>query len=693
MSNKHSQTASAPVAPARPKTLEHHGERRLDPFYWMREKDHQDLLAYLKAENGYTDKVMAHFKGEEEQLYQEILGRIKETDMSVPYTFGNYRYYTRTEQGLNYPVYCRKVNTSGSREEILLNANQLSQAYAYYHISGMRISDNEKILAFGEDTTGDFFFTLRFRNLEEGTFLKDQIEEVAAFAWAADNQTIFYAKIDAAKRPYRIYRHRLGDAPSADAMVYEEQDETFRAYVYRSRSRDYLIIGSSSNISDEYHLIPANQPSRQPMRFEAREKHHEFSLDHGTDGFYMVTNWKARNYRLMFCPTGQRGRQYWQVLQEHNPDVLLEGIQIFRSFYALEERRDGLTQIKIRRLGDDKPEYIRFSEEAYSAGIGANPEFDSPGLRYHYSSFTTPGSVYAFNTESGVSELLKQQEVPSGHDPQAYESRRIWATAPDQTRVPVSIVYKKSLFQGNGQNPALLMGYGSYGITNDAYFSPVKLSLLDRGFIVAQAHVRGGMDLGRAWYDQGKLLHKKNTFSDFIACAEKLIEDGFTSSQRLAAQGGSAGGMLMGVVANERPDLFQAIIMDVPFVDVLTTMLDTSIPLTTNEFDEWGNPEDETYYHYIKSYSPYDNIKEQDYPHMLVVTAYNDANVQYWEPTKWVAKLRETKTDQHYLLYRIDMESGHAGPSGRYAAIRERAFEYSFLTGLLGMGLSPKEEV
>lgn len=688
----YSMPTQPPSASREVKVLKNHGDVRYDPFYWMRDREHSSLIPYLEAENAYTDEIMASCKQEEEKLYQEILGRIKETDMSVPYQMGSYCYYTRTEQGKDYPIFCRyAVSDPQRKEEVILDANVLSQGHAYYQVGGLSVSDDEQILAFGEDTRGDFFQTLRIKHLPDGAFFPEEIENVAAFAWAADNQTLFYATIDEAKRPYRIVRHRLGDDPSQDVVVYEEEDETFRVYVGRTRSKKYLVMGCGSNVADEYRLLRADQPYGNWQLFEGRERHHEFSIDHGPDGFYILTNWKAQDYRLMRCPENRFGRKHWVEIQAHRPGVLLEDMQVFEGFRALEERVDGLTRLQIQRFDASGPEYIAFSEEAYSTGLGGNPDYHTEALRYGYSSFTTPGSVYEYNIHSGVSTLLKRQEVPSGHHPESYQSKRIWATAPDGARVPISLVYKKDRFRGNGENPMLLTGYGSYGITADAGFSPLRLSLLDRGFVVGLAHIRGGMEMGRRWYDQGKLLHKRNTFTDFIACAETLIDQGYTQADRLAAQGGSAGGMLMGVVANERPDLFHAIVMDVPFVDVLTTMLDPSIPLTTNEYDEWGNPEDPQYYHYIKSYSPYDNIKPQDYPHMLVITAINDANVQYWEPTKWVARLRETKTDSHYLLYRIDMESGHAGPSGRYAAIRERAFEYSFLTGLLKMGL-PEEQ-
>lgn len=685
-------TLTPPQAPQRPKSLSHHDDTRVDPFYWMRQRDQPELLAYLHAENRYTDSVMAPIQSEAEALYQEILGRIKETDMSAPYDLGAYRYYHRTEAGKNYPVYCRAPIDDPTREEILLDGNLRAKDHAYYNVGGMKISDHEQLLAFGEDINGDFFQTLRFKDLENDQMLADAIPDVAAFCWAADNQSVFYAQIDATKRPHRIYRHTIGTPPQEDVLVYEERDPGFRTYVFRSRSKAYLIIGSSSNISDEYHLIPAHRPSQKPELFERRKPHHEFEIDHGADGFYVLTNWEARNNRLMFCPDNQRGRNRWTELQGHQEDVLLEGMELFESFYALQERHQGLIRIQIQPSGAHDPAYIYFQEAVYTTGLAGNPEYRSTKLRYHYTSYTTPNCLYEYDTQSGQSTLLKQQEIPSGHDPSAYHSERIWVTSSDQTQVPISLVYKKALFQKDGNNPGLITGYGSYGISSDAYFSPVRLSLLDRGFVVATAHVRGGMDLGRRWYDAGKLLQKKNTFSDFIACSEALIDQGYTRADRLAAQGGSAGGMLMGVVANERPDLYHAIIMDVPFVDVLTTMLDPSIPLTTNEYDEWGNPQEPPYYEYIKSYSPYDNIQKQAYPHILVVTAYNDANVQFWEPTKWVAKLRAYKQDQNYLLYRIDMDSGHAGPSGRYAAIRERAFEYSFLTGLLGMGAEQAQD-
>ncbi len=673
-----------PVAEVAPQELTFHGDSRIDNYYWLRDKESPKVIDYLKAENAYTEVMTAHSQALREKLYHEILGRIKQTDLSVPYKEENYIYYSRTEEGKDYPIYCRKKETIEAAEEVILNVNALAEGYDYFSVGGLQVSLDQQLLGYGVDTTGARVYNLRFKDLATGEILPDEIPNTAGFAWANDNKTIFYTVIDEAKRPYQIWRHELGSDVQNDVLVFHETDTTFRTYIYKTKSKKYLIIGSSSTLSSEMRFLEASTPTGEFQMINPREADHEYFVFHYQDKFYIRTNLEAENFRLVETPVSQPSKEHWQEVIPHREQVLLEGIEIFKEYLVLEERQAGLTQIRIINWQTQDEHYLDFGEPTYTAYIYYNPEFDTDILRYGYNSLTTPNSVYDYTMQSREKELVKQQEVLGDFDPENYLAERIHATAKDGTLVPISLVYRKG-FQKDGSHPCMLTGYGSYGFSLDPYFSAARLSLLDRGFVYALAHIRGGSEMGRRWYDSGKLLHKKNTFTDFIAAAEHLIQEKYTSPDKLIASGGSAGGLLMGAVVNERPDLFKGVIMDVPFVDVVTTMLDSSIPLTEQEYDEWGNPQQKEYYDYMKSYSPYDNIQPQNYPAILVTTGLNDANVQYWEPAKWVAKLRQTKTDKNLLLLKTNMESGHGGPSGRYEQYREAAFDYAFVLDLVGI--------
>jgi len=678
------QEQVAPIAEAIPQELSIHGDSRIDHYYWLRDKESPKVIDYLKAENAYTEVMTAHTQALREKLYNEILGRIKQTDLSVPYKEENYIYYSRTEAGKDYPIYCRKKESIEATEEIILNVNALAEGHEYFSVGGLQVSLDQQLLGYGVDTTGARVYNLRFKDLATGETLPDEIPNTAGFAWANDNKTIFYTVIDAAQRPYQIWRHQLGSDIQNDVLVFHETDTTFRTYVYKTKSKKYLIIGSSSTLSSEMRFLEASTPAGEFQVINPREPDHEYFVFHYEDKFYIRTNLDAENFRLVETPVNQPSKEHWREVIPHREEVLLEGIEIFKDYLALEERQAGLTQIRVINWQTQDEHYLDFGEPTYTAYIYYNPEFDTNTLRYGYNSLTTPNSVYDYNMQSREKELVKQQEVLGDFDPENYLAERIHATAKDGTLVPISLVYRKG-FLKNGSHPCMLTGYGSYGFSLDPYFSAARLSLLDRGFVYALAHIRGGSEMGRRWYDSGKLFHKKNTFTDFIACAEHLIQEKYTSPDKLIASGGSAGGLLIGAVVNERPDLFKGVIMDVPFVDVVTTMLDSSIPLTEQEYDEWGNPQQKEYYDYMKSYSPYDNVRPQDYPAILVTTGLNDANVQYWEPAKWVAKLRQTKTDKNLLLLKTNLGSGHGGPSGRYEQYRETAFDYAFVLDLVGI--------
>ncbi|MQY60350.1 prolyl oligopeptidase family serine peptidase [bacterium] len=675
-----------PVAEKIQKELTIHGDTRVDDYYWLNERENPKVIDYLNAENAYKDAVMKHTESFQKKLYDEIVGRIKKTDMSVPSKESGYYYYSRYEEGGEYPIYCRRKGTMEAEEEILLNVNEMAKGHAYYSVAGYSVSSNNNLIAFGVDTVSRRKYTIHFKNLKTGEILPDKIPITSGrAAWANDNKTVFYIlKDEETLRSYKILKHVLGTDPSSDKEVFEEKDVTFSAYVYKSKSKKYLIIGSSHTLSDEYRFLDANRPDGKFKIIQPREKDLEYSVDHYKDKFYIRTNYKAKNFRLMATPVEKTTKGNWKEVIPHRDDVLLQGFEIFKDFLVVNERKNGLPNLRIMRWDKKGEHYLDFEEEAYSAYIAYNPEFDTDVLRYGYTSMTTPRSVFDYNMNTKEKTLLKQQEVLGDFDSNNYHAERLYATARDGTKVPISLVYRKG-FEKSGDNPLLLYGYGSYGASMNAGFSSVRLSLLDRGFVYAIAHIRGGQEMGRYWYDDGKLLKKKNTFTDFIDCAEHLIAEKFTNPDMLFAQGGSAGGLLMGAIVNMRPDLFKGVIAAVPFVDVVTTMLDTNIPLTTGEFDEWGDPNKKEYYDYMLSYSPYDNVEAKDYPVMLVTTGLHDSQVQYFEPAKWVAKLRALKTDNNILLLDTDMESGHGGASGRFRRYNRTALQYAFFLDLVGI--------
>ncbi len=673
-----------PIAQPNPVTLEKHGHTRIDPYYWLNDRENPDVIAYLTAENDYTEAVMSHRKQLEHDLFEEIKGRIKQTDLSVPYKLDDYFYYTRFEEGKEYPIFCRKKESLDADEQIMLDANVLAEGHEYFAIGGMAVSFNQNLLAYASDTQGRRIYTIHYKNLDTGDLLADTMTGVTGnMAWANDNQTLFYSKQDPATlRSYQICRHALGDDPSTDAIVYEEKDETFSTAVFKTKSKRYVMIASQQTVSSEYRYIAADQPTGEFTVFLPRARDHEYDVEHYQDSFYILTNWQAKNFRLMKTSVEQTDQAHWQEVIPHRDDVLLESFELFCDYLVLEERKQGLTNLRVISWSGDGEHYLDFGEPTYLAGIGENPDFNTPLLRFGYTSMTTPNSVFDYNMETREKVLLKQEEVLGGFDREKYCTERVWATATDGVQVPISLVYQKG-GKRDGNNPLLLYGYGSYGACMDANFSSPRLSLLDRGFVFAIAHIRGGEELGRHWYEEGKLLHKKNTFTDFIACAEHVIAQGYTKSEKLFAMGGSAGGLLMGAIVNMRPDLFQGAVAQVPFVDVITTMLDPNIPLTTGEYDEWGDPNHKESYEYIMSYSPYDNVQAKAYPHLLVTTGLHDSQVQYWEPAKWVAKLRTMKTDGNRLLLKTNMDAGHGGASGRFRRYKELAFVYTFLLDLV----------
>lgn len=675
-----------PAAQVVPTQLEKHGHVRVDDYYWLNRRDDPAVIAYLEAENAYTEAVMAHTKDLQAALFEEIKGRIKQTDLSVPYREGDYYYYSRTEDGQAYPIYARKEGSLESSEQVMLNVNELAEGHEFYAAAGRRVSSGGDVLAFAEDTVGRRLYTLRFLDLGTGSFLDEEIPGTSgSSAWAEDNRTIFYVKRDPGTlRAYQVYRHLLGTDPSQDELVYEEEDEEFSCYVWKTKSKRYVVISCSHTLADEHRFVDASQPDGEFRVFLPRERGHEHSIDHHGEHFYVRTNDGARNFRLMRTPVGQTGKAYWEDVIGARDDVLVEGFEVFRDYLVVTERSDGLRQLRIRSWSGDEEHYVDFGEPDYLVWVHDNPEMDTHLLRFGYESMKTPESVYDYDMRTREKILLKREEVLGGFDTEDYITERLYAPARDGARIPISLVYRKGA-KRDGNNPLVLYGYGSYGASIDASFGSSRLSLLDRGFVYAIAHIRGGQELGRAWYEDGKLLNKQNTFTDFIDAAEYLIEEGYTSPDRLFARGGSAGGLLMGAVANMRPDLWRGIVAHVPFVDVVTTMLDESIPLTTFEYDEWGDPNERKYYDYILSYSPYDRVEAKEYPSMLVTTGLHDSQVQFWEPAKWVAKLRALKTDDNVLLLKTNMEAGHGGASGRYKRYEELAFEYAFVLDQLGI--------
>ena len=677
-----------PLADKKEKLLEIHGDARIDNYYWLNDRQNEEVIDYLERENDYYAKMTAHTDDLKESLFQEMKARIKEDDESVPYFYNGYYYITRYETGKDYPIYSRKKGSLDAQEEILFDVNEMAEGYAYYNLRGLNISPDNKLVAFGEDTLSRRKYTLRVKNLETGEILEDAIyNTTGGSTWANDNKTLFYTrKDDQTLRADRIFKHKLGADSNEDELVYHEEDETFGTYVYKSKSEEFIVIGSYSTLTSEFQVLKANDPEGEFRMFQPRTRGLEYDIYHYGDHFYIVTNKDdATNFKLMKTHEDKTEMNHWEEVIPHRSDVLLEEVDIFKDFLVVTERTKGLNQIRVMRWDGSEDYYIPFNSETYRARTTQNIEFNTPVLRYAYNSMTTPASIIDFNMETKEKTVKKETEVLGGKfDKNNYASKRVWATADDGTKIPISMVYRKGMEQ-NGKNPTLLYGYGSYGATIDPAFSTTRLTLLDRGFIFAIAHIRGSQYLGRQWYEDGKLMNKKNTFTDFVDVSEFLINENYTSPEHLYAAGGSAGGLLMGAIVNMAPELYNGIIASVPFVDVITTMLDDSIPLTTGEYDEWGNPNNEDYYWYIKSYSPYDNVEAKDYPNMFVTTGLHDSQVQYWEPAKWVAKLREVKTDDNLLLMHTNMDAGHGGASGRFEALREVAMDYAFILDMEGI--------
>ena len=672
-----------PVAKIIPRTLTIHDHERVDNYQWLRERDNPEVMQYLEAENAYTEAMMKNTEPLQARLYEEITSRIKQTDLSVPTRIDNFYYYTCTFEGKNYPVHCRKKGSLDAAEEVLLDVNAYAEGKKYCRVAVFRVSPDHRLLAFSDDTEGDETYTLHFKDLTTGAMLFDAIPNIDySVEWANDNRTVYYVTLDAARRPYKLHRHVLGEPVERDALLYQETDETFRASLSKSRSRKFLILNLDSTLTTEVRVLGADAATGAFTVIEPRKRGREYHIEHHGDRFFIVTNDEARNFRLMETPTAAPDRSHWKEVIPHREKVKIEDMDAFAGHLLIQERDEGLPRLRIRRLADDSDHIVEFAEPAYAVFPTGNEEFNTDTLRFMYQSLITPRSVYDYNMNTKKSELLKRDEVLGGYDPNHYVSERIFAIAADGTRVPINLAYRKGLSR-DGKNPMLLNAYGSYGASMDTFFSADRVSLLNRGFVYALANIRGGGELGRPWYEDGKLLKKKNTFTDFIASAEHLIVEKYTSADRLAIQGGSAGGLLMGAVTNMRPDLFKVVIAHVPFVDVINTMLDPSIPLTTLEYDEWGNPNDKTSYEYMFSYSPYDNVAAKAYPNILVKTGLNDPRVAYWEPAKWVARLRATKTDNNRLLLKTRMEAGHGGASGRYDRWKDTAFDYAFILDTL----------
>ena len=683
-----SNSIQPPKAKIIPKQLEKHGHIRTDNYYWLNERENPEVIEYLNQENEYYQQSTAHTKEFQKDLFEEMKARIKEDDQSVPYFYNGYFYITRFEKGKDYPIYARKKESLNSPEEILFDCNEMAKGHAYFQMTGLSVSDDNQWIAFGIDTVSRRQYTIQIKNLVTNEILPTKIENTTGSStWASDNQTLFYSrKDDVTLRSDKIYKHKLGSNPADDTLVYHEKDETFDVSVFKSKSRKYILIQSDSTMTTEYRLLLASKPDGKFKVFQKRTRGLEYSVSHFEDHFYIITNKdEATNFKLMKTPEDKTSKDNWIDEIPHREDVLLEDIDIFRDYLVVSERSEGLNKIRIIHWKTNKEYYLPFNSETYSAYTTTNLDFDTEILRYSFQSLATPSSLIDFNMTTQEKTILKEQEVLGGtFDKNNYKEERIWATAIDGTKVPISMIYKKGI-EKNGKNPLLLYAYGSYGVTMDCYFSTVRLSLLDRGFIYAIAHVRGGEDLGRQWYEDGKLLKKKNTFTDFIDCSKFVIAEKYTSTEHLYAEGGSAGGLLMGAILNMAPNLYNGVIAQVPFVDVVTTMLDDSIPLTTGEYDEWGNPNVKKYYNYMLSYSPYDNVVAQDYPNIYIATGLHDSQVQYWEPAKWIAKLRTLKTNDKQLYLDTNMEAGHGGASGRFESLKEIAKEFSFLLDLEGI--------
>jgi len=683
--NSMSKSLQAPIATIKPKILEKHGDKRTDNYFWLNERENPEVIDYLNKENEYYNAMTADTKQFQADLFEEMKARIKEDDESVPYLYNGYYYITRYETGKDYPIYSRKKGSLEAKEEILFDCNVLAEGKTFFQLGGLSVSPDNKFATFGTDFVGRRIYTIQVKNLETGELLSDKIENATGGSvWANDNQTIFFTRKDLVTlRSDKVYKHKIGTSEADDELVYFEKDDTFSVGVGKEKSRKYIVISSSSTLTTEFQILPADKPNDKFKVFQKRVRGLEYSISHFGDSFYIVTNKdKAENFKLMKTPEHATSKENWKDLIAHRPDVMIEDIEIFKDYLVVEERTNGLHKIRIMPWSGKGEYYLPFESETYTAFATTNVDFDTDILRYSYQSMATPSSIIDFNMKTKTKEVKKEQQVLGGKfDKNNYTEERIWATAKDGTKVPISIVYRKGL-KKDGKNPLLLYAYGSYGSSMDPYFSSARLSLMDRGFIYAIAHIRGGEDLGRQWYEDGKLLKKKNTFTDFIDCSKFVIAEKYTSAEHLYAEGGSAGGLLMGAIVNMAPELYHGVIAQVPFVDVMSTMLDDSIPLTTGEYDEWGNPNVKKYYDYMRSYSPYDNVTAQAYPNMYVSTGLHDSQVQYWEPAKWVAKLRTLKTDKNVLFLDTNMEAGHGGASGRFEALKEVAKEFSFLLDL-----------
>ena len=670
-----------PVAKTDPKDVSVHGDKRIDPYFWLRDKPNPEVKAYLDAENVYADFVMKGTGPLQESLYKELVGHVKETDAAPPYREGNYFYYSRVEAGKQYPILCRRKGSLDAPEQVYLDVNELAKGEKFMSLGAARPSDDGNLLAYSTDNTGFRQYKLYIKDLRSGQVLEHVADKAGSVAWAADNKTVFYTVEDAAKRQYRAYRHTLGTRD--DALVYEEKDERFNVYVERTRSQAYLLLNSGSLTASEVRFLDAKAPAGEWRIVATRRQEHEYDVDHHGSEFLIRTNDKGRNFRLVSAPVGDPSEKNWKELIPHRADVMLSGIDAFKDFYVLMERENGLPELTVVDFKSGAKQRITYPEPVYTAFPNANRVYDTKLYRYSYQSMVTPSSIFDYDTATRTSKLVKQYEVPN-YDASKYASERLWATAKDGTKIPIAVVYRKD-FKKDGSRPMFLEAYGSYGAPMPDSFGANRLALLDRGFVYAMAHIRGGGEMGKQWHDQGRMMKKMNTFTDFIDCADFLIAQKYTSKGNVVIQGGSAGGLLMGAVTNMRPDLFRVVIAKVPFVDVLNTMLDASLPLTVAEYEEWGNPNKKEEYEYMRKYSPYDNLEKKAYPTMLVKTSFNDSQVMYHEPAKYVAKLRTLKTDSNPLVLKTNMAAGHGGASGRYDYLKEIAFDYAFILSQMGL--------
>lgn len=680
---------SGPVPPVAAKVAHVNivlGEERSDDYFWLREKDNPEVIAYLEAENNYTDQIMKHTEDLQNKLYDEIVGRLKETDLTVPVQQDDYYYYTRTEEGKQYVIYCRTYGALGAEEQILLDVNRLAEGKDFFSLDAFVVSPDHKLLAYAVDEQGNEHYNIFFKNLETGEMLPDTIKDVSnSVQWANDNKTVFYTIFDESWRPYKLFRHKLGDDQKADVMVYHEPDEAFWIDITKTKNKKFLVLEFGNKTTSEMRILNANNPTGEFKLIHPRRQDMMYDIESHDNDLYILTNDNdAKNFKLMMTSDDKPARKYWKEVIPHSLSVKLDDFEVFRNHLVVYARQGGLPIIIIRNLKNNDEHFIAFPDPSYTLYQSNNPDYNSNVLRFNYESMITPNSVYDYNMDTRERELKKQKEVLGGYNPDDYQIERIFGETADSTMVPISIVYKKGMVK-DGSSPCVLYGYGSYGISTDPWFSVSRLSLLDRGFIFAIAQVRGGGEMGRYWYDDGKLLKKMNTFTDFIACADHLIQEKYTSTDKLIINGGSAGGLLVGAVMNLRPDLCKAVVADVPFVDVVNTMLDETLPLTVFEYEEWGNPNEEQYYDYMMKYSPYDNVEAKAYPDILITAGLNDTRVQYWEPAKWAARLRSMKTDRNLLLLKTTMGAGHAGVSGRYQRIQEIAFEYAFMLDILGI--------